>query len=111
MPRRARLILDPPAAGMIIERRRHKRRPEVRGDPAHRRSQRHGLEVELGPDDAPLAELSMNVVANHLRQDWSKAQATDVRARRMTTAAFRYALITRALFVFAGFVHAHCNVR
>jgi len=56
----------------------------------------HDIRVELGPDDAPLAELAMNVVANHLRRDWSKAQATDVRTRRMTTAAFRYALLTRA---------------
>jgi len=54
----------------------------------------HDVSVELGPEDAPLAELAMNVVANHLLEDW--ARADDVRERRMTNAAFRYALITRA---------------
>jgi phosphate acetyltransferase len=54
----------------------------------------HDLKVELGPEDAPLAELAMNAVANHLVEDW--ARADDVRQRRMTNAAFRYALITRA---------------
>lgn len=56
----------------------------------------HELRVELGPDDAPLAELAMNVVANHLQRRFVTEQAESVRERRMTTAAFRYSLITRA---------------
>jgi phosphate acetyltransferase len=56
----------------------------------------HELAVELGPEDAPLAELSLDVVANHLRTAWLLERASSAPARRMTTAAFRYALITRA---------------
>jgi phosphate acetyltransferase len=56
----------------------------------------HSIQMEMGPEDAPLAELSMNVVANHLQASWSRAQAENIRARRMTTAAFRYTLVKRA---------------
>ena len=56
----------------------------------------HELRVELGPDDAPLAELAMNVVANHLQPGFVTAQVESARERRMTNAAFRYSLITRA---------------
>ncbi|MCB9694401.1 MAG: phosphate acetyltransferase, partial [Alphaproteobacteria bacterium] len=56
----------------------------------------HGLAAELGPEDGPLAELAMGVVADHLRYAWVRAQAEDVRERRMTTAAFRYTLLRRA---------------
>lgn len=56
----------------------------------------HHVSIELGPEDAPLADLALNVVANHLQPSWLQAQAEDVRERRMTNAAFRYALITQA---------------
>lgn len=56
----------------------------------------HGLAMELGPEDRPLAALAMNVVANHLDRTWVKDRALQVHERRMTTAAFRYTLLRRA---------------
>ncbi len=56
----------------------------------------HSVPQDLLPEDAPLAELAMAVVANHLLRDWVRACASDVGERRMTTAAFRYGLLRRA---------------
>ena len=56
----------------------------------------HGLAMELGPEDEPLAALAMRVVANHLQRAWVRERAAAVSDRRMTTAAFRYGLLQRA---------------
>jgi phosphate acetyltransferase len=56
----------------------------------------HGLEVELGPEDTALATLALDGVANHLQPSWLQERAAAAPTRRMTTAAFRYALLRRA---------------